>query len=979
MPPQQPLSRTVSRTSQAPSPAEYLFPAAAHSPSSTPSLSNSTTPQSHHPLSQPPLTASPSHSANPSPALPFLPLPAPQPPHIASLRGALARRRSSYPPSSVPSGAHSGYPWVMGGTPPAERGAGVSASATASPVVKQAAVGPQDPFEGFGTELTAGAGPGTSSGGGGGSGWTPGGAGWESLLGFEHEWKASPSPPATAAVDAGAGVGAGVGPGGVGTSRVLSSSNLATAQPIFAGSPETTPPVLPVPRAQSDPLFDHGAGMGMGMGDMGDIGGMGGLSDMGMGISLGMDMDLFSIPSGPSAGPSTLPTTTTAPSTAQRPILQPPPFTSATGTRQPHLGLDLEWRTVLSSVVDVDGVGQVEVIRVLQEVWKRGGGDSVTALCLWPSIIVALNFAGDPAPNSRTPAPSAQSAMSLQHLYNLTIRHWEPAIFSGMLGLYASGNILSPPIPAEGERGWGWKNEHYGPSTPMRETDVAQWINLTPGAWAAGQVDGYFAGGHHAMPSKAHAPASVSAPAPAPAAATGFPFIFEPRDERRSSLSRGEEGSGSAEEQQARGIDEILATMEEGQEEKERELVSANFGAEKTGEVDARSGSPTPTRTLTAPAPTAAPGAAAASQACSRQSSTTLYHLPTPDTDSASSPRPPTRRDSGKTTTGSAFSPVSMASPFVSAGSSSGISIGAASCAAGPSTAVAPADVKQPATSSALTAQPTQTKPASQKPRPTGVPIPRVDFIPPPPMCMFFNKSFEDLTQGKAGIWKGDLEVRGRGGGKFNVLVIGDQGTEHLWQSHLWPQALTYPLKPSTCESYTSSMIPVSHLAAEGLVPITMGMVLCNEPADRIDPYVRMVHGLHAEGVAFHLPCETRLPIVFLPAKFHASDPLLRLGIAFMGKAGLPYPAAPLAPPGTVTRGRAGTTAGASVKAVEGGEGEGEPKKKKRRQSAPVPTSRGASASANAGTGAGVAGREKRRGSKEKQIREVEEEGEGVV
>lgn len=69
-------------------------------------------------------------------------------------------------------------------------------------------------------------------------------------------------------------------------------------------------------------------------------------------------------------------------------------------------------------------------------------------------------------------------------------------------------------------------------------------------------------------------------------------------------------------------------------------------------------------------------------------------------------------------------------------------------------------------------------------------------------------------------------------------------------QSHHWPQSLSYPLKPSSSdEFYTSSMIPVSHLAREGLVPITMGMVLCNEPADRIDPYVKMVHGLHAEGV----------------------------------------------------------------------------------------------------------------------------------
>lgn len=43
-----------------------------------------------------------------------------------------------------------------------------------------------------------------------------------------------------------------------------------------------------------------------------------------------------------------------------------------------HSGSDLTWRTILSSVVEVDGVGELGVARVLQEVWKRGGGDAVS-------------------------------------------------------------------------------------------------------------------------------------------------------------------------------------------------------------------------------------------------------------------------------------------------------------------------------------------------------------------------------------------------------------------------------------------------------------------------------------------------------------------------------------------------------------------------------------------------------------------------
>ena len=42
-------------------------------------------------------------------------------------------------------------------------------------------------------------------------------------------------------------------------------------------------------------------------------------------------------------------------------------------------------------------------------------------------------------------------------------------------------------------------------------------------------------------------------------------------------------------------------------------------------------------------------------------------------------------------------------------------------------------------------------------------------------------------------------------------------------------------------------MIPVSHLARNGMAPVAMGMVLCNDV--NIDAYVNMVQGLHAEGV----------------------------------------------------------------------------------------------------------------------------------
>ncbi len=52
--------------------------------------------------------------------------------------------------------------------------------------------------------------------------------------------------------------------------------------------------------------------------------------------------------------------------------------TSYSPGRIAQYGSDLAWKTILSSVVEVESVGATGVARVLQEVWKRGGGDAVS-------------------------------------------------------------------------------------------------------------------------------------------------------------------------------------------------------------------------------------------------------------------------------------------------------------------------------------------------------------------------------------------------------------------------------------------------------------------------------------------------------------------------------------------------------------------------------------------------------------------------
>lgn len=486
-----------------------------------------------------------------------------------------------------------------------------------------------------------------------------------------------------------------------------------------------------------------------------------------------------------------------------------------------QMGSEMVWKTILASQVEVEGVGQVAVSKVLREVWQRGGGDIVSKQCLWAQIIVALS-------PSVFSSPTAHAALSLQNLYNLTLRHWEPSIFSGLLAAF------DPPelSPATRLKTLGNENEtllpmvsgSFGIATPQKELDFSQWTNGSPGMWNQ-----------------------------------GMEFTAGP-----SGLSN-ELASGDA---AIQGLDEMLAQMEENRASAEIEAALLAITSNSKGKEK--------------------------------------YQIPTPESDS-SGLTAVSGAVEGFTPPSSHASPISV-KPTIPSGQSA---------LARPKKTVLP--TPEPSSQSVP-------RVGGKKTNNLSLAMPTTAFVPPPPMCMFFSPSFHDLQKDKVGVWKGDLEIRGRGGGKFSVLIVGEQSTGHLWQSNTWPSAITYPAGPPEVDTATATatMIPVSHLAREGFTPAAMGMVLCND--SNIEAYVQMVQGLHAEGVAFHLSSPGRLPIVFLPAKFDSSDQLQRLGIAYMTKAGHPLPQRPSV---------ASTAASSPVTTTANHLPEDEPKKK-RRKSAPA-------------------------------------------
>lgn len=317
-------------------------------------------------------------------------------------------------------------------------------------------------------------------------------------------------------------------------------------------------------------------------------------------------------------------------------------------------------------------------------------------------------------PDHRIPTPSAHAALALQQLYNLTLRHWEPSIFTGLLAQFASINSPPPPAFPSGD------TPIYGAATPTKELDLSQWTNLTPGFdWST----------------------ILSGIGPAVSA---DPFEHHP-DPREDLVGDHRRNSHKEEDDQARGIDELLAAMEEGRELHERQESQLQKQVQDVI-------SPGPTHT---PTRTPAPPPSASLDKPARNHSTDTY-LPTPETDSSESPAiHTTRQNSFIAGSDQAASPRVTACSYQSAATSSALSTVSKALSNGAGT--------------------------SRAAHPTSLTMPVNSFVPPPPMCMFFNPSFKDITQGKLGVWKGELEVKGQSGGRFSILVIGEQGTESIW------------------------------------------------------------------------------------------------------------------------------------------------------------------------------------------------------
>ncbi|GMK55259.1 hypothetical protein CspeluHIS016_0203150 [Cutaneotrichosporon spelunceum] len=480
--------------------------------------------------------------------------------------------------------------------------------------------------------------------------------------------------------------------------------------------------------------------------------------------------------------------------------------------------------------LDVEGVGQVGVARILSEVWKRGGPVAVTGQGLWASILLSLSLAPTESPNVSVRTPSASGALSLQALYNVAVRPHEATVLAGLLSNYVASTA---PLAVNSSQ----DGQVYGAWTPTKgigEVELSQWTTFTPGEeWPS--LSTTLPSGSGLTPRREFSPALGLPPID-----ISDPLESGPRPESR--------GVGDA----MTGIDAILAEMEE--DERMRETQSGPASAAPSQPDWTNSNSTAQASTQASPI------------------------MATPNDIDPFIARP--------LSSGNTEEPVEnlVSSLFLSGGSMLLTSTPV-------STNILSLPLETADSVGSVVAVKTT-------PRPRGpslqLPLPDVPFIPPPPMCMFFSPAFRDLQEGKVAVWKGNLTVRGRGGGSFNVLIIGEAPQGDLWKSHTWPETLSYPPGPAMTESCTATMIPVSTLAREGMLPVAMGMVLCND--ENITPFVNMVQGLHAEGVAFHLPMpDTNLPIVFLPAKFDSADPLQRLGVAFMTKGGV-VPSSPVAP-----------------------------------------------------------------------------------
>lgn len=390
------------------------------------------------------------------------------------------------------------------------------------------------------------------------------------------------------------------------------------------------------------------------------------------------------------------------------------------------------WRLAINRTVDVEGVGPVGVARILSEVWKRGGPAAVsiatgmkctadakvTSQGLWPSILMSLSLSPEPGTTANVGTPSSQAALSLQALYNVAVRPHETIVFAGLLSSYVAST--APPAVNAFQDG-----QVYGAWTPTKgigEVELSQWTTFTPGEeWPS--LSTTLPSGSGLTPRREFSPA------------LGLPPIDILDSTTRPDTRPDSRGPADG----ITGIDAILAEMEEDERLRETESVP-------TGSISQPEWGQSNSSKQASPGPGPSTSDSDPFVVTNRQTSVASTEEPVENAVGSSSSTPHTSRGCMLSATS-----VSMTIPSVSPEASE------------------PTYVTSPKMSR-------QRAPPSLQ-----LPLPDVPFIPPPPMCMFFSPAFRDLQHGKVAVWKGDLVIRGRGGGRFNVLIIGETDSDKLW------------------------------------------------------------------------------------------------------------------------------------------------------------------------------------------------------
>lgn len=298
------------------------------------------------------------------------------------------------------------------------------------------------------------------------------------------------------------------------------------------------------------------------------------------------------------------------------------------------------------------------------------------------------------------------------------------------------GAVAQPPPAAEHVFGVAM--------TPQKEIDMSQWTTLTPG----GGADWSFLNSFDSS-SPYHVDSLVKTSGVVPSN-----LANDARDDRRGSTARSVDDEG------IQGLDEILAQMEEGVEA--RAVAAIQEQIEAAGKL-----------------PDLMPSGSSSRK---RPAEDSQFSMPTPETDASDTTILSGRGHSSGSNTdrnrGMSFTlvtpPSSNGSPLTSSRQIHPRPPGGQSALARPSRN---AQLPTPTPST----QDLPTIPNGRKKMGMQLDMPLATFVPPPPMCMFFSPAFHDLQQGKVGVWKGDLLVRGKGGGKFSVLIVGETATGHMW------------------------------------------------------------------------------------------------------------------------------------------------------------------------------------------------------